>query len=201
MCGDLSELKCYVELSHKRRGPFDLNGLWREHTALTGAAQTNMPQTPLIVAHLLQIGCKPDVPNKSQITALMFAAQNNCETASLQALLNRGARLDAGDKDGWTALHWAAAAGNCAGIELLLRAGAGIDARANWDETALHLAAGAGATQAAMLLLDLGANAGLLDDQGRAALDNAEPLSRAELMAYVLRDTPEAKHTEAHGRL
>ena len=63
------------------------------------------------------------------------------DAAAVNALLDRGADVDAAEADGATALHWAAQLDDLATVELLLDAGAAPTAANRFDVTPLELAA------------------------------------------------------------
>ena len=72
---------------------------------------------------LAEKGAILDLATQKGQTPLMIAAHNHA-TATLHLLLNFGAKIHLSDFDGWTALHYAAAAGADHACELLLRSGA-----------------------------------------------------------------------------
>jgi ankyrin repeat protein len=93
-----------------------------------------------------------------QAAALLFAAARlGCEREA-RALLDRGAAVDAKDREGATALARAAQAGKMPLITLLLDRGANVNARAVDGSTALFFAAEADRGAAVALLLDRGAD-------------------------------------------
>lgn len=92
-------------------------------------------------------------------TALMMAAFQKNKPAVL-ALLAKGAQVN---RPGWTALHYAAAAGDLDIMKLLLERHAYIDAASPTGTTALMLAAREGQEEAVKLLLEEGADATLKD--------------------------------------
>jgi len=92
-------------------------------------------------------------------TALMMAAFKKNKPAVL-AMLEKGAQVN---RPGWTALHYAAAAGDLDIMKLLLGRHAHIDAASPTGTTPLMLAAQEGQEEAVKLLLDEGADAALQD--------------------------------------
>jgi ankyrin repeat protein len=115
---------------------------------------------------LAQPGLKVDEQSPNGNTALMMAAlQKN--KPSVLALLDKGAQVN---RPGWTALHYAAAAGDIDIMKLLLERHAYIDAASPTGTTPLMLAAREGQEDAVRLLLEEGADATLKD---RAWRENA----------------------------
>jgi ankyrin repeat protein len=92
-------------------------------------------------------------------TALMMAAYQKNKPGVL-ALLAKGAQVN---RPGWTALHYAAAAGDLDIMKLLLERHAYIDAESPTGTTPLMLAAREGQQEAVRLLLEEGADAALKD--------------------------------------
>lgn len=92
-------------------------------------------------------------------TALMMAAFRQNKDAML-ALLGKGAHVN---QDGWTALHYAAAAGSTELVNLLLEHQALIDAESPGGMTPLMLAAREGQEAVVNLLLGRGADASRKD--------------------------------------
>jgi ankyrin repeat protein len=107
-------------------------------------------------------------------TALMMAAFKN-NMPAVKALLAKGAQVN---RPGWTALHYAAAAGALDIVRLLLEQHAYIDAASPTGVTPLMLAAREGQEDAVKLLLREGADAGLRDTGFRS--DAAEFAERAD---------------------
>ncbi len=88
--------------------------------------------------------------------------------------------VNARNKDGETALHFAAASRTPANITVLLSAGAEVDAREKSGWTALHFAAATGAPEKIAALLEAGASGSIRDKDGKTAFDVAEANKRIE---------------------
>ena len=97
-------------------------------------------------------------------------------------LAQKGAKVDARDKEDARPLHWAARAGHTAAIRALLTAGAAINSVTQAGATALHWAASAGWTDAAVALVLAGASLTVTDKAGRTPLDVAPPALRQAMM-------------------
>jgi ankyrin repeat protein len=107
-------------------------------------------------------------------TALMMAAFKH-NKAAVAAMIAKGAQVN---RKGWTALHFAAAAGDLDIMNMLLEHHAYIDAGSPSGLTPLMLAAREGMEDAVKLLLEQGADATLKD--GAYHVDAAEFAIRAE---------------------
>ncbi len=119
-----------------------------------------MKVAQLLLAHP-QLQVDAQAPNGN--TALMMAAYQKNKPAVL-ALLARGAQVN---RPGFTALHYAAAAGDLDIMKLLLEHHAYIDAESPTGTTPLMLAAQEGQEGAVKLLLEEGADATLKDQAWR----------------------------------
>lgn len=119
-------------------------------------------------------------------SALMLSAiKGQAELAA--KLLEREADVN---KTGWTALHYAASAGNLDIISLLLENSAYIDAESPNRTTPLMMAARYGSTAAVKLLLHQDADPQLKNQQGLTALDFARQGNRpgaTEVIVLYLR--------------
>ncbi len=86
--------------------------------------EKNVLALDLLLALLENKNVINDVLNEEQETALHYATRNmKTGTIIIKKLLEAGAVIDAVDKNGMTALHWAALLGNEACIRQLLDAG------------------------------------------------------------------------------
>ena len=126
--------------------------------------------------------------DRYQATSLLFAASRlGCE-AQARALLDRGAAIDAKDREGKTALAKAAEADKLPLIKLLLERGANVNARAVNGSTPLFFAAEQDRGAVVALLLERGADPNLPGRNGvrplAAAAFNGSTESVAELSKF-----------------
>lgn len=131
-------------------------------------------------------GVNPEIRIKNGDTALMIAAYKRNRPA-VEALLAKGAEVN---RPGWTALHYAAAAGDNDIVSLLLAKSAYIDAESPNKTTPIMMAARGGHIYTVKLLLDEGADATLKNELGMTAIDFAKKYEHndiAEGLAYRLK--------------
>lgn len=93
---------------------------------------------------------------------------------------------DAADRDGYTALMYAARGNKPELVTLLAKAQANLDLQNNGGETALIIAVKRGRVDAARVMLMAGADTTLADWRGRTALDWAQERKRTYLAQIIL---------------
>lgn len=138
---------------------------------MIGAWEGNIPLMKLF----LERGADINRSNRFGEQALMLAAWKNRREA-LQWLLDRGARTNPSTSANpaaaraWTALHYAAFAGNGVLVEGLLAAGADVNARSTNGSTVVMMAAREGHAAIAKRLMAAGANPALKNDADEDAV-------------------------------
>lgn len=131
---------------------------------MIGAWEGNVALMELFLAR----GADLHRTNRHGETALMLAAWKNRPEA-VRWLLEKGAQPNRADKE-WTALHYAAFAGNASLVDDLLAAGADVNARSTNGSTVVMMAAREGHKQIAGRLLAAGANPALKNEFGDDAV-------------------------------
>lgn len=140
----------------------------RGETALMLAVREGSMQVMPVL--LSARGINLDLRAKNGNTALMIAAFKKNKQA-VEVLLANGAQVN---NEGWTALHYAAAAGETEIVQLLIEKSAEVDATSPNMTTPLMMAAGSGNIYTVKALLDAGADLNLANEQGLTAIDFAK---------------------------
>lgn len=120
----------------------------------------------------------------------LITAAGNGDTATVQQLLQRGAHIEATNRNDWTALRWAAEEGQADVVKLLLVNGANIEAKSQYGDRALHKAANSvshNEAEVVKALLDKGADFDAKGQSGRTALEYAVSYGdRREIVRLLL---------------
>ncbi len=114
------------------------------------------------------------------------AAVKAHDLTGVNALLKKGADVNAVDVDGTTPLMLAVQERDADMIQTLLKAGAEVDTANRYGATALHTAARNGDTRSAILLLNAGANPGTALPEGETVLMAASRTGNVELVNALL---------------
>lgn len=114
-------------------------------------------------------------------------------------LLQRGANVDARDREGATPLILAATTGFSEAVPVMLVVKAQVDAANRLGETALMKAVQARDSQSVRLLLDAGANPDRSDNTGSSPRSYALADTRGGPVARLLKDAPARKAATVQG--
>jgi len=110
---------------------------------------------------------QPFLPN---LTELMVGSYFGLEAVVRLLLLDAKTNVNAGNKDGHTALYWGARSGHEAVVRLLLESKANVNARSVSGWTALHVAADVGHEAMVRLLVEAKANVNAKGGDGTTTL-------------------------------
>lgn len=133
---------------------------------------------PEVIDLLVRSGADPNavIPRRFRgagDSALWFACSANPSADTIECLIRNGAKVGASDRDGRTALWWAAGCNTPAVAELLLKHGADVNAADECGETPLIRASWNTNALMTRLLLDDGARVDAADRHGTTALMRA----------------------------
>jgi ankyrin repeat protein len=129
--------------------------------------------------------CASALPLAARGTPLIDAVKRQ-DAVAVNALLDRGAAIDATEADGMTALHWAAQLDALALVDLLLEAGAPATATNRFAVTPLELAANNGSGAVVARLLAAGADPNARSREGHTPLMSAALNGRAAAVEALL---------------
>ncbi len=159
----------------------DLFGMIQRLAGARDARSTEPDPAPVVA--LLESDSELVRATDARGRSALFEASAQGLTEVAQALVSRGARVDARDRQGRTPLHLARDAQT---VQLLLRLGADVNARDAAGDTPLHLRAAAqGSLEAVTALIQGGANPRLADRRRKSALDLARAGGSPEVVAYL----------------
>jgi hypothetical protein len=167
-----------------RQPPFDPG--WRPPAGAAGALQPIERDVPVDVRAKDPNGRTPLVDAVATVSE--FAGGTNEDRLVLvDALINHGADVNAGNASGYTALMLAAARGDPDVVRRLLQAHPFVNAQAGDGRTALMIAAESlgQRTDSVRLLLRAGADPTLRDRNGQTAADKIRHSGDAELVALL----------------
>ena len=171
---------------------------FRNETLLMLAVES---QNPEMVDLLLSIS-KHDVnmPNSSGITPLMRASATN-QVMMINSLISSGAKVNVGDQDGMTSLHYAILGDSTASTATLIKHKASLEAKMNNGLRPISLAAGQGNLQIFSSLVEAGADMRHIDEQGRNLLHVASFGDNAALISEITKqkNSPEINAPDNSG--
>jgi uncharacterized protein len=131
-------------------------------------------------------------------TALLIAARRQ-DDVWIGFLVQRGADINARDRQGYSALMLAAGAGWSEGVRILVALRTQLDQQNRIGETALALAIQKRDAFVTKQLLDAGANPDITDNSGASARSIAESDPRGAALARLLKEVPVKKARPVQG--
>jgi ankyrin len=142
---------------------------------------------------LLLIGATGERPSLAE-------AARRGDKDALRALLKQGAKVDATEGDGTTALHWASYRDDLESADLLIRAGAPVDAANDLGATPLWAASQNGSDAMVRTLLRAGANPNVALLAGETPLMVASRSGNASVVEQLLAAGAQANARGARGQ-
>jgi len=199
-------VRAYVdELRATVKNPSDDHAVYRkviEPTFYKAVHWAAKHDDDALVVELIRDYYGPNNPDRGG-TSLTWAAWIN-DPEAVKILLDRGAKVNAADNEGHTALHEAVGWG--LGItKLLVDKGADVNARTKSIETPLMIAAagnqpGGNQPEVVRLLLDKKADVNAHDDAGRTPLMFAAENGRLENAKLLLSEGADVRRKDKQGR-
>ena len=126
--------------------------------------------------------------NKQLRNKQLLEAAESGDINRTKHLITHGADVNATDKYGNTALHWAAIRGPLEIVKLLLDRGADVNVTNKYGETALHVAGLKGHVEIVKLLLKAGADVNATKNNGRTALDLAKNFGHYDKVKNAIKE-------------
>ncbi|MBO1225611.1 MAG: ankyrin repeat domain-containing protein [Candidatus Scalindua sediminis] len=113
---------------------------------------------------------KPDASSSFQDRLLFMAAAEEGNVSAIESLLDKGVGVNTIDRDGYTALIWAAVYGQRACVQKLIEKGSKVDVKNSIGWTALISASHNGHKAIVELLIENGADVNVKANDGNTAL-------------------------------
>ena len=177
----MDDVKTVRSLLGSTVNPNDINPIGGEPAMVNALREGSMRVFDVLLAHP---GTDLEAQAVNGNTALMMAAFKH-NAPAVRALLAKGAAVN---RPGWSALHYAAAAGDDGITRVLLEHGAKLDATSPAGTglfTPLMMAAREGHESTALLLTDQGANPGLKNSEGLTAAQLAARAGKTQVAAAI----------------
>ena len=125
-------------------------------------------------------------PRAQETGTRLIEAVKQEDVEAVRALLKQGANVNATERDGSSALHWAAQRNNLRLVNLLLDAGANSNAASRYHVSPLYLAALNGSAGIIERLLDAGVDPNSTAHEGQTALMTAALTGKAEAVRLLV---------------
>ncbi|RXM29427.1 Ventricular zone-expressed PH domain-containing protein-like 1, partial [Acipenser ruthenus] len=148
------------------------------------------------VEHLLRKGADLNAKCENGRSALHLSAATGNKKRErkriMQLLLERGATVDAADKDLVTPLHLAAGCGSCIAVHLLMQYGGSVGSTDLLEMTPLHYSALNGFAETAKILLCYGADKNAKERLGNTPLHLASQKDQIQVLVVLLKSGADA---------
>ena len=182
---------------HSRQAEY--NGVVPHHLVdLLSGTNTYLWERWKVLQHATKLNKFGDLA-KADVSLLHALCAKGLVSCALR-LLEHKADVDAKDKYGETALHWAAKEGHEAVVRLLVEAKADVNAKNNDRETALHRAAKNGHEAVVKLLVEAKADVNVKDSYGRTALHRTAENGREAVVKRLLDAKADVNVKDSYGR-
>ena len=144
-----------------------------------------MSRAHAVIALGLCVACLAS-PGAQETDTRLIQAVKQEDVEAVRALLKQRASVNATERDGFSALHWAAQRNNLQLVNLLLDAGADARATSRYHVSPLYLAALNGSAAIAGRLLDAGADPNGTAHEGQTMLMTAALTGRPDAVRLLL---------------
>ena len=115
-------------------------------------------------------------------------------------LVEKGADVNAKDKDGWTPLHYAASNGYLDVVKFLVENGADVDAEDKDSQTPLHVAAFFGHLDVVKFLVKNGAYVNAMDNDGQTPLHVAASNGHLDVVKFLVKNGADVNAKDKDGQ-
>lgn len=150
-----------------------------------------LSRTPIVQSLILR-GASMSGAQNTHIEPLKEAAASGDVVAAMSLLYASNIQgydcANDRDRDGWSAIHWAAEEGHEQIVDMLLERGADVNAASSYGTSPLHCAANGGNTDIVRLLLQRGADPLKSTCHGWTALHHAAFMGHSQTVQILLKD-------------
>lgn len=173
-----STLEIVRQLVRTGAEPGIVDPKYEESVLYSALGNFDFQERKRIVRYLVEeVGVDINAPGgKYGYPLVRVAAYELGNTSLLKYLLHKGARPDTADKQGRTAVHWAAIRGSIEDMKLLVKFGASVSVSDNFGRTPLHFAVTRDAQEIIRYILDNSSNGSEASNVESADVDGWTPL-------------------------
>ncbi|KAJ7759534.1 ankyrin repeat-containing domain protein [Mycena metata] len=138
-------------------------------------------------------------PAAANIDNLSVASQNG-QLDVVKFLIERGADVNASNKDGYTSLYLASERGHLGVVEFLIEHGADVNARNKDGYTSLHLVSRDGHLDIVKFLIEHGADINASTEGGYTSLSMASENGHLEVVKFLIEHGADINASDKYGR-